>query len=119
MSRLYDNISLLCEDRGISIGKMCNDIGISRYILSALKSGKSKSLKPTTMEKISAYFDLTPDELIHKNFNEVVIEDDLLINYIDALRTRPEVRMLFKSSATATEEQIKTVVDILDRLKKG
>ena len=37
MSELYNRISDLCQNHGISVGKMCNQLGISRGNLTELK----------------------------------------------------------------------------------
>lgn len=44
MSESYDNIKRLCDLKGISIYKMCSDIGMSRGIMTKLKSGRTNSL---------------------------------------------------------------------------
>lgn len=64
MSDLYNRIYALCQDRGISIGKMCNELGISRGNLTELKMGRIKTLKPDNLTKISGFFGVTVDYLL-------------------------------------------------------
>ena len=45
MSELYNRIAMLCKQQGISIGKMCNQLGISRGNLTELKMERIKTLK--------------------------------------------------------------------------
>lgn len=42
MSILYEKISQLCEQRGITRYKMCKEIGIQPSIVTDLKSGRKK-----------------------------------------------------------------------------
>ena len=45
MSDLYNRIYDLCQERNISVGKMCNELGISRGNLTELKMDRIKTLK--------------------------------------------------------------------------
>lgn len=59
MGKLYDTISNLCEERGITGYKLCKDIGIQPSIVSDLKSGRKKTLNVETARKIAEYFDVS------------------------------------------------------------
>lgn len=56
MGNLYEKIIELCEIKGIKPGKMCNDIGISRGIVTDLKMGRKSTLTGETLMKMSNYF---------------------------------------------------------------
>lgn len=64
MTILYNRISLLCTQRGITGYKLCADIGISRGILSDLKKGRKKDLSATTAYKIAKYFGVSVGYLL-------------------------------------------------------
>jgi len=66
MSNLYEIIVALCNDRNTNPGKMCNDLKLSRGIITDLKMGRKKSLSAETFTKISNYFDV-PIEFILGN----------------------------------------------------
>ncbi len=59
MGKLYNTISNLCEERGITGYKLCKDIGIQPSIVSDLKSGRKKTLNVETARKIAEYFDVS------------------------------------------------------------
>ena len=61
---LYDRIAALCAQHGISGGKLCAEVGISRGILSDLKTGRKKDLTATTAYKIAKYFGVTVGYLL-------------------------------------------------------
>ena len=64
MSILYDRISVLCAQRGITPGKLCTELGISRGIISDLKAGRKKDLAATTAWKIASYFGVSVGYLL-------------------------------------------------------
>ena len=45
MSTVYEIIDSLCQQKNITHGKLCDDLGYSRNTMAALKSGRSKTLK--------------------------------------------------------------------------
>lgn len=64
MCKMYDNIEKLCSERGIKAGRLCADLGISRGIISDLKSGRTKKLSAENLSKIAAYFGVSTDYII-------------------------------------------------------
>ena len=52
MSDLYNRIYDLCQERNISVGKMCNELGISRGNLTELKMDRIKTLKADNLTNI-------------------------------------------------------------------
>lgn len=92
MSDLYNRIYELCQGKGISIGKMCKDLSISRGNLTELKMERIKTLKTENLTKISEYFGVSVDYLLGKEPKEkpLVNDDEELTEYLEQLRTRPE-----------------------------
>lgn len=64
MSVLYESIKKLCDERGIKPGKMCAEIGISRGLISDLKSERTKSITSETAQKIADYFGVSVDRVL-------------------------------------------------------
>ena len=56
MSSLYESISLLCKEKGISASQMCIDLGMSRNFLTELKYGRKNGARTETLDKIADYF---------------------------------------------------------------
>ena len=44
MYNLYENIYALCNERKITPGALCGELGFRRSVLSDLKNGRKKSL---------------------------------------------------------------------------
>ena len=63
MSELYNNIMKLCNERGITGAKLCTEIGLSKGIVSCLKTGRISDLSATNAQKIASYFGVTVGHL--------------------------------------------------------
>ena len=61
---IYDRISSLCTQRGITGGKLCSDLVLSRSLLTDLKMGRKKDLYATTAYKIAKYFGVSVGYLL-------------------------------------------------------
>jgi transcriptional regulator with XRE-family HTH domain len=64
MGTLYENVFALCSDAGIKPGKMCNDTGISRGLITDLKMGRKNSITIDTAKKIADYFNVSVDRVL-------------------------------------------------------
>ncbi|MBR6413470.1 MAG: helix-turn-helix transcriptional regulator [Oscillospiraceae bacterium] len=64
MNELYTRIEALCRQRGISVTTMCREAGVNRGNLSDLKTGRQSGLSKKNLEKLAAYFDVTPAYLM-------------------------------------------------------
>lgn len=59
MCTLYERITSLCKDKGVSGSRMCLDLGLSKSTLSDLKSGRKKGVSTATAQKIAAYLNVS------------------------------------------------------------
>lgn len=66
MGNLYSIIIDLCKQKGITGGKMCTDLGISKGTLTDLKMGRQKSLSTGKAQLIAEYLGVTVDYLLGK-----------------------------------------------------
>ena len=64
MDNLYASIEALCNQRGIRPGRLCNDLGLSRGLITDLKMGRKKSVSAETAQKIAAYFGISVGQLL-------------------------------------------------------
>ena len=103
MCNLNENIFALCNERGITPGALCGELGFRRSVLSDLKNGRKKSLDTTTLMKIAEYFNVSVDYLLTgaetkkaptkegERDHAIDYIDNELKEYLDELRTRPEI----------------------------
>ena len=72
MANLYETIESLCRSRGIRPGRLCEEIGISRGLITDLKMGRKKSISAETAQKIAAYFGVSVGYLLGQEGSEAV-----------------------------------------------
>lgn len=77
MGTLYKRLSSLCQERGIKGGRMCVDLGISKSLMTDLKSGRKKSVNAETAQKIANYFGVSVGYLLGEEEKEKpTVQDD-------------------------------------------
>lgn len=64
MATLYETLDSLCKSRGIKGARMCADIGVSKSLMTDLKSGRKKSVNAETAQKIASYFNVSVGYLL-------------------------------------------------------
>lgn len=80
MEDLYNRLKALCQERGVSLAKMCSEAGVPKSTPTELKMGRSKGLSMTSAQKIASYFGITVDELLGN-------EPDIKINLTSEQRS--------------------------------
>ncbi len=66
MGNIFNRISLLCDEKGVTPSRMCLDIGLSKSLITEIKSGRTKQLSASTATKISDYFAIPTDFLLDR-----------------------------------------------------
>ena len=120
MSELYKRIESLCQNYKVSITEMCRESGASRASITELKMGRTQELSTATLTKIASYFDVSVDYLLGKTNQKkpFINEDEELTEYLEELKNRSEMRMLFKLAKGATKADVEQAVKIIEALRK-
>ena len=64
MCTLYDRIQDLSKSKGVSVSRMCLDLGMSKSTMSDLKSGRKKGFTAETAQKIASYLGVSVGYLL-------------------------------------------------------
>ena len=64
MANLYESILALCERDGIRPGRLCDELGISRGLMTDLKMGRKKGVNAETAQKIASFFGVSVGQLL-------------------------------------------------------
>ena len=64
MANLYENILSLCQSTGIRPGRLCDELGLSRGLMTDLKMGRKKGINAETAQKIASYFGVSVGRLL-------------------------------------------------------
>ena len=99
--------------------ELCEYLGINKTAFSEWKNGKSSSYKKY-LPQIADFFNVSVDYLLEKTEikTPVTDESDELNEYLEQLKTRPEMRMLFSLTKSATKEDVEKAVAIIEALRK-
>ena len=74
MTSLYENIQKLCSDKGIRPGRLCDELGISRGLMTDLKMGRKKGVSAETAQKIAAFFGVSVGQLLGQEEPRDILE---------------------------------------------
>lgn len=78
MENLYENIEKLCTQRGIRPGRLCNELGLSRGLITDLKMGRKKTVNAETAQKIASYFGISVGQLLgQKDSGDILDQVDV------------------------------------------
>lgn len=76
MENLYENIVNLCASRGIRPGRLCDELGISRGLMTDLKMGRKKGVNAQTAQKIAGYLGVSVACLLgQEDAKQDILED--------------------------------------------
>ena len=64
MANLYERILALCERDGIRPGRLCDELSISRGLMTDLKMGRKKGVNAETAQKIASFFGVSVGYLL-------------------------------------------------------
>ena len=105
MDTLYKTIEKLCDARGIRPGRLCDEVGLSRGLMTDLKMGRKKSVSAQTAQKIATYFQVTVAQLLG--------QEEILPDILD------EVDMAFYGEfKELTDEQKETIRDMVRLMRQ-
>ena len=74
MANLYESILALCERDGIRPGRLCDEVGISRGLMTDLKMGRKKGVNAETAQKIASFFGVSVGYLLGSEGSDAVKE---------------------------------------------
>lgn len=84
MSTLYESILSLCTERGITGGKMCVDLGLSKSLMTDLKKNRKTGISAKTAQKIADYFGVTVGRVLGS-------EGDMSIELVQSTLSQSEI----------------------------
>jgi len=93
---------------------MCNALGVKYTTFSDWVNGNSYP-RIDKIELMANYFGINKSDLVENPNNK---ETDELTEYLEVLKNRPEIRMLFQLSKDATKEDVEKAVAIIEALRK-
>ena len=113
----FDRIDSLLKQQGKKQTELCKYLGISKNRYTDWKAGRIQSYSKH-LSKIAEFLGVSVDYLLGQP-EKPTAEDDELTEYLEELRTRPEMKMLFSLAKGATKEDVEQAVAIIEALRKS
>lgn len=111
----WDKFVAACNNKEVSPTAVVTALHISLGSITKWKKGSKPN--DTTIAKIADYFGVSP-EYFSESGREANPNDELY-EYLEELKNRPEMRMLFSLAKGATKEDVEQAVAIIEALRKG
>ena len=102
MGNLYETIQNLCNEKGVRPGRMCDELGLSRGLMTDLKMGRKKSVNAQTAQKIASYLGVSVARLLGQEGGDVLDQVDVAF---------------YGAYKELTEEQRQTVRDMVQLMR--
>ncbi|MBQ7769009.1 MAG: helix-turn-helix transcriptional regulator [Oscillospiraceae bacterium] len=77
MENLFARIESLCEKKGIRPGRLCDELGLSRGLMTDLKKGRKKTVNAETAQKIAGFFGVSVGYLLGQEESDVLDQVDV------------------------------------------
>ena len=78
MENLFARIESLCQKNGIRPGRLCDELGLSRGLMTDLKMGRKKTVSAETAQKIACFFGVSVGYLLGLDDMETTPSTDVL-----------------------------------------
>lgn len=77
MENLFARIETLCEKKGIRPGRLCDELGLSRGLMTDLKMGRKKTVNAETAQKIAGFFGVSVGYLLGQKESDILDQVDV------------------------------------------
>lgn len=112
-----DNLKFYLRYKGVTQTDVCKTLNIKPTTFSDWMNEKTYP-RIDKIEMLANYFGIMKADLIESKPEHELTDDIELQQYLEELKNRPEMRMLFKVSVKATKEDVEQAVKIIEALKK-
>ena len=75
MANLYETIERLCQSKGIRPGRLCDELGLSRGLMTDLKMGRKKGVNAQTAQRIAAFFGVSVGYLLGQDAPRDILDE--------------------------------------------
>ena len=67
MDNLFVRIESLCQEKSIRPGRLCDEVGLSRSLMTDLKMGRKKTVNAETAQKIAEFLGVSVEYLLSQS----------------------------------------------------
>ena len=118
-----ERMRLRRKQLGYSAEYVAEKLGCSPSTIYRYENGDIEKMPIDSLTPLASILLTSPEYLLNGNNEEskptnLVNSDPELTSYLEELRTRPEMRMLFSVAKDATKEDVEKAVAIIEALRK-
>ena len=118
-----ERIKLARETKNLSQTDLANACKISKQTLYKYENNIITNIPSDKIEVIANYLSISPAYLMgwetdNKDTNNKLTDDEELQEYLEELKNRSEMRMLFSLAKGGTKEDVEKAVKIIEALKE-
>ena len=118
-----ERIKLARETKNLSQTDLANACKISKQTLYKYENNIITNIPSDKIEAIANYLSISPAYLMgwetdNKDTNNKLTDGEELQEYLEELKNRSEMRMLFSLAKGATKEDVEKAVKIIEALKE-
>ena len=106
----------LRQNKGLSQSQLADALDISKSAISMYELGKREP-DLEILETIADYFNVDINYLLGKESSSMYYLDPEAAEIAQQVQSRPELKVLFDASRSVSADDLKFVVDMVDRLK--
>ena len=103
--------------RGMTQKELAEKVGVKFSAIHKYETGLIVNLKRETISALAKALDVSPSWLMCIDDKTAAQEDDGLNEYLEMLRTRPEMRALLDTAIGATKEEVEENVRFIEALR--
>ena len=116
MSGFSEKLSLLRRQAGMTQAELAERLGISKSSVSMYERG-NREPEFDLLQAMADLFGVSAGVLLGREDEPLVNNDPELTEYLEVLRDRPEMRMLFSITKGAAKEDVEAAVKIIEALR--
>lgn len=116
MSGFSEKLASCRKAAGMTQAELAAKVGISKSAVSMYERG-NREPEIELLEKFADCFHVSVNTLLGRQDPELVNDDPELTAYLQELRDRPEMRMLFSLTRGAKKEDVEAAVRIIEALR--
>lgn len=116
-----EKIKELRLTRGLTLEQVANEVGVGKSTVRKWETGMIANMRNDKIKALAKALGTTPEYLMgwEDAEKEPTPADQELNEMLETLRTREDMRMLFKLSKEATPEDVRQAVKIIEALRKN
>ena len=116
MSGFSERLAALRPQRKLTQAELARALGISKSAVSMYERG-NREPEFDLLQAMADLFGVSAGVLLGREDEPLVNNDPELTEYLEVLRDRPEMRMLFSITKGAAKEDVEAAVKIIEALR--